>query len=121
MFACFSETDTYHSLSMSSVSHDREKQDRTGRGMDEREQYRELIESNLEYAILLQNNPYDGETIGEIIELILDTVCSKRRYIGITRDDVPRDVVKSQVLKLNSEHIEYVLSSFKENVSKVRR
>ena len=59
-------------------------------------------------------------TIAEIMELLLDTICSKRQYIRIAGDDKPREVVKSQFLKLNSTHIEYVLSSFKENASKVR-
>lgn len=88
--------------------------------MDERERYRCLIESNLEYDLLLENNPYDREIIKEIMELMLDTVCSRRQYIRIAGDDKAREVVKSQFLKLNSEHIEYVLASFKENVSKVR-
>lgn len=88
--------------------------------MDEREQYRAILEDNLEYDILLENNPYDRDTIAEIMELLLDTICSKRQYIRIAGDDKPREVVKSQFLKLNSTHIEYVLSSFKENASKVR-
>ena len=88
--------------------------------MDEREQYRAILEDNLEYDILLENNPYDRDTIAEIMELLLDTICSKRQYIRIAGDDKPREVVKSQFLKLNCTHIEYVLSSFKENASKVR-
>ena len=88
--------------------------------MDEREQYRAILEDNLEYDILLENNPYDRDTIAEVMELLLDTICSKRQYIRIAGADKPREVVKSQFLKLNSTHIEYVLSSFKENASKVR-
>ena len=91
-----------------------------GRDIDERQRYRKLIEENLEYDILLQNNPYDRETIEEIMELILDTVCSKRQYIRIAGDDKPCEVVKNQFLKLNGGHIEYVLASFRENATKVR-
>ena len=94
--------------------------DKMGRDMDEREQYRAILEDNLEYDILLENNPYDRDTIAEIMELLLDTICSKRQYIRIAGDDKPREVVKSHFLKLNCTHIEYVLSSFKENASKVR-
>ena len=72
------------------------------------------------YDILLQNNPYDRETIEEIMELIIDTVCSKRQYIRIAGDDKPCEVVKNQFLKLNGGHIEYVLASFRENATKVR-
>ena len=57
--------------------------DKMGRDMDEREQYRAILEDNLEYDILLENNPYDRDTIAEIMELLLDTICSKRQYIMI--------------------------------------
>lgn len=116
----FSETDTYPFPSGQVDSHGQEPVDKMGQDMEERKQYRAILECNLEYDILLENNPYDCEIIGEIMELLLDTVCSKRQYIRIAGDDKPREVVKSQLLKLNCTHIEYVLSSFKENASKVR-
>lgn len=115
-----SETDTYPFPSGFSVDAGRLNRDEIGRDMDEREQYRELLEKNLEYDILLRNHPYEQDTIEEIMELMLDTICSKRQYIRIAGDDKSRDVVKSRFLKLTNEHIEYVLSSFKENVAKVR-
>ena len=112
-----SKTDTYPFLS---VRYGHDTVDGMGRDMDERQRYRKLIEENLEYDILLQNNPYDRETIEEIMELIIDTVCSKRQYIRIAGDDKPCEVVKNQFLKLNGGHIEYVLASFRENAMKVR-
>ena len=115
-----SETETYPFPSGQVGGHGQVPVDKMGRDMDEREQYRAILEDNLEYDILLENNPYDRDTIAEIMELLLDTICSKRQYIRIAGDDKPREVVKSQFLKLNCTHIEYVLSSFKENASKVR-
>ena len=115
-----SETEAYPFPSGQAGGHGQAPVDKMGRDMDEREQYRAILEENLEYDILLENNPYDQDTIAEIMELLLDTICSKRQYIRIAGDDKPREVVKSQFLKLNSTHIEYVLSSFKENASKVR-
>lgn len=119
-----SETETYPFPSDQSPVHGRERaqrsQDRMGRDMEERAQYRAILEENLDYDILLDGHPYERDTIEEIMELLLDTICSKRQYIRIAGDDKPREVVKSQFLKLNAEHIDYVLSSFKENASKVR-
>lgn len=115
-----SDTENYPFPSGQGSRHGRQKQDGMGRDMEERAQYRMLLEENLSYDILLEDHPYDQETIREIMELMLDTICSKRQYIRIAGDDKPREVVKSQFLKLNSEHIDYVLSSFKENASKVR-
>lgn len=115
-----SDTENHPFPSGQRSCHGRQTQDGVGRDLEEREQYRALLEENLSYNILLEGHPYDRDTIQEIMELMLDTICSKRQYIRIAGDDKPREVVKSQFLKLNSEHIDYVLSSFKENASKVR-
>lgn len=60
------------------------------------------------------------ESIQEIMELILDTVCSKRKTIRIAGDDKPLEVVKSRFMKLDYSHISYVLSCLKENSTQVR-
>ena len=88
--------------------------------MDERNAYFEYLNDQLEIAALLQRNPFDGETIKAIRDLILDVVCSKRKTIRIAGDDKPVNVVKSQFLKLNYSHIEYVLMCLKQNGTKVR-
>ena len=58
--------------------------------------------------------------VKEIMELILDTVCSKRKTIRIAGDDKPLEVVKSRFMKLDYSHISYVLSCLKENSTQVR-
>ena len=62
-------------------------------------------------AIWSQNNQIDRERLDELVELIVDTVCSARKTIRIAGDDYPAEVVKSRFMKLDSSHIEYVLSS----------
>ena len=84
------------------------------------EQYRNLIMDNIEYDILLENNPYDREQLAEILELLVDTVCSTKKYIRVAGSDYPAEVVRSRLLKLNAHHIEFVISCFKENTTKVR-
>lgn len=85
-----------------------------------REIYQEIILENIEYRHLVQNNQIDRERLDELVELIVDTVCSARKTIRIARDDYPAEVVKARFLKLNSSHIEYVLSSMQENTTYVR-
>ena len=81
---------------------------RTGRDwIRERESYRELILENIEYDILVQNERMDRDRLDELVELMVDTVCSHRETIRIAGDDYPAEVVKSRFLKLNSSHIEY--------------
>ena len=85
-----------------------------------REIYREIILENIEYRHLVQNNQIDRERLDELVELIVDTVCSARKTIRIAGDDYPAEVVKSRFMKMDSSHIEYVLSSMQENTTYVR-
>ena len=95
--------------------------DRAGRDwMRERESYRELILENIEYDILVQNERLDRDRLDELVELMVDTVCSHREMIRIAGDDYPAEVVKSRFLKLNSSHIEYVLDRMRENTTYIR-
>ena len=88
--------------------------------MQERENYRELILENIEYDYLIQNHRLDRDRLGELVELMVDTVCSRRETIRIAGDDYPAEVVKSRFLKLDSSHIEYVLDRMRENTTYVR-
>ena len=95
--------------------------ERTGRdGMRERESYRELILENIEYDILIQNAQLDKARLDELVELMVDTVCSNREMIRVAGDDYPAEVVRSRFLKLNASHIEYVLDRMRENTTYVR-
>ena len=70
--------------------------DRKGRDrMRERESYRELILENIEYDILVQNERLDRDRLDELVELMVDTVCSNREMIRIAGDDYPAEVVKN--------------------------
>ena len=103
--------------------YENELQAADGMGTDtrsSREIYREIILENIEYRHLVQNNQIDRERLDELVELIVDTVCSARKTIRIAGDDYPAEVVKSRFMKLDSSHIEYVLSSMQENTTYVR-
>ena len=51
--------------------------------MDEMDSYRELIQENISYDLLLQENPYDDELIDGYVELMVDVCCSKRPSIAV--------------------------------------
>ena len=82
--------------------------------------YEEIIKDNICYDILKQDMPYDHDRIDEIVDLILETVCTKRRTIRIAGDDYPAELVKSKFMKLDSEHIRFVLDCMRENTTKIR-
>lgn len=96
------------------------KRSETSVSASEIESYRELIMDNIDYDILLEDQPYEKDRLDEIVELITDTVCSTRKTIRVAGSDYPTEVIKSRFLKLNAEHIRFVFDCLKENTTKIR-
>ena len=82
--------------------------------------YRDIIKDNIEYDILIQDPHMDKDRLDEIVDLILETVCTARKTLRIAGDDYPAELVKSKFLKLTSSHIEFVLGCMRENTTKIR-
>ena len=89
-------------------------------GNEEYQQYYQYFYEQLGMEYLQKDYPYDVDKLENILELVVETVCSKRQIIRIGGDDRPVEVVKSRFMKLDSEHIRYVLDCFKENTTKIR-
>lgn len=89
-------------------------------GNEEYQQYYQYFYEQLGMEYLQKDYPYDVDRLENILELVVETVCSKRQIIRIGGDDRPVEVVKSRFMKLDSEHIRYVLDCFKENTTKIR-
>ena len=89
-------------------------------GMNMRLRYEELIRDNLELDILAQSSRLDMDRINEMVEIMLDVVCSTKPTIRINGEDMPQQVVKSRFLKLNSSHIEYILDAMRDCPSDIR-
>ena len=75
---------------------------------------------NIEYDYLMQDSSIDREQLDESVDLMLETVCTSRKSIRIAGDDYPAELVKSKFMKLNSEHIRFVLDCMQENTTKIR-
>lgn len=89
-------------------------------GISERNEYERYFRESLSIDVLLQENPGEEETILGILDLLVDACCFKRSVIRIAGDDKPLAVVKSRFMKLNAEHIRYVLKCLSENTTRVR-
>ena len=97
--------------------------DFSGRDVEKDEEFQSYYQyfyEELEMDYLFREFPYDKEVLESILEILVETVCSKRKLIRIASDDKPSEVVRSRLMKLNSEHIRYVLNCFKENTTKIR-
>ena len=91
--------------------------------MDENDRYQEYFDyfsDQLSMDLLKKDYPYDSEMLDNILELIVETVCTKRPLIRIGAEERPAEIVRSRFMKLNAEHIRYVMDCFKENTTKIR-
>ena len=87
---------------------------------DERFRYRRYFMEKLDINTMRGRYPHDNEVIDEILELILDTVCSTRQKIGIAGEQRPIDIVKNRFMKLDSSHLEFVLQGMSDNTTLIR-
>ena len=82
--------------------------------------YEEIIKDNISYDILVQDRSLDKDRLDEIVDLMLETVCTARKTIRIAGDDYPAELAKAKFMKLDSEHIRFVLDCMSENTTKIR-
>lgn len=84
------------------------------------EEARELVKENIEYDILVQDPQQDREQLDEVVDLIAETLCSRKKTIVIAGDEYPAEMVKEKLLRITSSHIEYVFDCLKQNTTYVR-
>lgn len=84
------------------------------------ERYRNLILENIDYDVLASDPHVDRELLDEIVDLVQETVCSTRSQIRVAGNDYPTEVVRSKLLKLNGEHIRFVMDCLKQNTTRIR-
>ena len=97
-----------------------ERKGRDAMSMEEMQNYRELILDNIEYDHLCREFATYREDLDEIVELIVETVCARRKTTRIAGADFPHEVVRSRFLKLDSSHIEFVMECLHNNTTEVR-
>ena len=93
---------------------------RDAMSVSEIESYRDLILENIEYDYLCREFATYREDLDEIVELMVETVCARRKTTRIAGSDFPHEVVRSRFLKLDSEHIRFVMDSLQKNTTEVR-
>ena len=84
------------------------------------EEARAIVRENIEYDILVQDPRQDREQLDEVVDLIAETLCSRRQTIVVAGDEYPAEMVKEKLLRVNSMHIGYVFDCLKQNTTYVR-
>ena len=87
---------------------------------DERTRLEAYFMQSLEVDLLLRVCPDEKDTIDQIVNLLVDTCSSKRRMLRVAGDDKPAEVVRSRFMKLNADHIRFVLKCLAESTAPVR-
>ena len=97
-----------------------ERKGRDAMSVEEMQEYRDLVLENIEYDHLCREFSTYREDLDEIVELIVETVCAKRKTTRIAGADFPHEVVRSRFLKLDSSHIEFVMECLHNNTTEIR-
>ena len=97
-----------------------ERKGRDAMSVEEMQSYRDLVLENIEYDHLCREFATYREDLDEIVELIVETVCARRKTTRIAGADFPHEVVRSRFLKLDSSHIEFVMECLHNNTTEIR-
>ena len=88
--------------------------------MKNRELLEEYFSHSIEIDLLLRLYPDDEDTLYQIVNLLVDTCATNRKLLHIAGDDKPAEVVRNRFMKLNADHIRFVLKCLAENSSPIR-
>lgn len=119
----FSQTDLISSSatpSEISAQQENRRKEPEATHMRELEQNRSLVCNNISQDLLLQERPGDANLIHELVELIAETLSSKQKTLRIAGNLFSAAVVRSRLLKLDAEHIRFVLDCMKENTTRIK-
>ena len=88
--------------------------------MEDANAYMAIIKENIEYDHHMKYGRWQDKGLyEELFEVICEIVCVKRKTVKIGGNDYPYELVKSKFLKLNSSHLEYVISCMQETTTKI--
>ena len=91
-------------------------------GMEEDQvrKYRNQVKRNIDYFEISEDYAANLEQLDEIVDLMVETLCSTRPTLSVAGDNLPASLVKERLLKINCMHIQYVMDSLKSNTTPVR-
>ena len=79
---------------------------------------RDSVRSQIGYDCLV--TPYNRDRMDEIVELMVEILCTGRETITISGAEYPAELVRERMRKINSMHIEYIFGCLEQNASRVR-
>ena len=76
---------------------------------------------NINYRFLAENErtKYNIQLINNMVDIMVSVIISNKTTIRISGEEIPQQMVKERLLKLNSEHITYVLECLNRTKNKI--
>ena len=84
-----------------------------------RKEYQDYFREKLEIDCLKQNRQFDARRVDELFNMCVDIMCSTSDVIRVNREDKPAAIVKSQIMKLEYSHMEYILNCFHDQTPEI--
>ena len=81
--------------------------------------YKKIIQDNIEYSYYVDDNPRDLELIDELINCMLDVICTAGETVKIAGEEKSRAMIISQYLKINNQDIEHIIDKYREQRHKI--
>ena len=97
-----------------------QKRNRTEVTAAEMRSYREIIAQNISYDLLCREYPHQQEQLEEILEILVETICTTRQTVRVAGNNFPSEIVKARLLTPTAEHIRFVLGCLSRNTTKIR-
>ena len=82
--------------------------------------YRNVIRENISYYTLICDG-VSKERLDELVEIMVETIAVPRQFVTISGVEYPYDMVKARLMKVNMEHIQYVLYCLDHNTTKIKK
>ena len=115
-----SKKQTTSSIHLSIPSPSLPAQTEGGMEEDQVRKYRNQVKRNIDYFEISEDYAANLEQLDEIVDLMVETLCSTRPTLSVAGDNLPASLVKERLLKINCMHIQYVMDSLKSNTTPVR-
>lgn len=87
-------------------------------GCDSLAEIKERVLENIEYRYIKDN--HNRERLDEIVDLMVETLCSTKDTINVAGDDYPAQLVKEKLLRINCLHIDYVFECLDKTTTYIR-
>ncbi len=87
--------------------------------IESKDEIEKIFKQNIEYHILIQDIR-TKDLLQNIVDIAVETLKSSKKEIYINSEPKPIEIVRSQFLKLNPIHIQYVMNCLQQNTKDVK-